>query len=378
MLGFGLPGLVLTLFALTQGRKFFVDAVRSVPWVSAVALWAVIGLPWYLAMFAFDARDPEGLTFFQRFIVHDHFARLGSGVHTTTPGGSFTYYIEQLGFGVFPWVALLPAALASAVAARLRTRAPREQLQLLFLIWAIVCFGLFSASATRFHHYILPALPALAGLIALARLRAPALACGAVLLALITKDLCGHPRHLVDLFTYNQDRPYPDFLWTRETTIALWLAVAACVVVPLAARTKVAIFAFGLAVWMSSVHWVELSQHWTQRELFARYYALRQPDEPIAAFYMDWKGETLYSRNTVVQVKPGQERLATELAANVPDARGFSSSIFVSNGAAELERWAPASTFRPSSRRSTTSSCWSWPATVEPTEATHSRKRASA
>jgi hypothetical protein len=37
-------------------------------------------------------------------------------------------------------------------------------------------------------------------------------------------------------------------------------------------------------------------------------------DEPIAAFWMDWKGETFYSRNTVVQVKPGHEALAAELA----------------------------------------------------------------
>jgi hypothetical protein len=47
-----------------------------------------------------------------------------------------------------------------------------------------------------------------------------------------------------------------------------------------------------------------LGPHWTQRELFQRYWRLRQGDEPIAAFWMDWKGETFYSRNAVLQLGP--------------------------------------------------------------------------
>jgi hypothetical protein len=236
-------------------------------------------------------------------------------VHSPTAGGSFTYFVEQLGFGVFPWVALVPAALASALTARCRPDDPRRRLQLLLLCWAVLSFGLFTASATRYHHYILPLLPALAGLIALASVRRTALLCGLVLLGLVTKDLCARPRNLVDLFTYNHDRAYPDFLWTGSTSHALIAAVLTCAVVPLAARFKVSLLAGGLALWLSWVHWVELSHHWTQRELFERYFALKRADEPIAAFWMDWKGETFYSRNAVVQVKPGHEALAAELAA---------------------------------------------------------------
>src|SRR5262249_36939385 len=104
MLGFALPGVVLGAFMLSQrGRTRAL--LREVPWVSGLMLWAVIALPWYLAMFSFEARDAEGLTFFERFIMRDHFARLGTGVHSTTPGGTFTYFIEQLGFGLFPWIA---------------------------------------------------------------------------------------------------------------------------------------------------------------------------------------------------------------------------------------------------------------------------------
>ncbi|MBK7863163.1 MAG: glycosyltransferase family 39 protein [Archangiaceae bacterium] len=311
MLGFGLPGLVLAAFLASQWPRSK-QTWREIPWVDGLLLWAVIALPWYLAMFGFSGRDAEGYDFFQRFIVHDHLERLGRGVHSPTAGGNFTYFVEQLGFGLFPWVALVPAAFASAM---VRRGAP---LQTLLLLWAVLSFGLFSASATRYHHYILPMLPAVAALIGLARPRPLGLLAGAVLLGLVTRDLAGHPKYLVDLFTYNHDRAYPDFLWTRAMGIGLAVGAGACVAAlawrRLPAPLTVGAFALVLAVFFSSVHWVQLSHHWTQRDLFWRYWRQAAPGEPIAAFWMDWKGETFYSRNQVVQVKPGKESLALELA----------------------------------------------------------------
>jgi hypothetical protein len=57
-----------------------------------------------------------------------------------------------------------------------------------------------------------------------------------------------------------------------------------------------------------------VAQHWTQRELFRTYLAERRsPDEPIVAYFMNWRGETFYSRNRVRQV-PDAARMK-ELAA---------------------------------------------------------------
>jgi hypothetical protein len=39
--------------------------------------------------------------------------------------------------------------------------------------------------------------------------------------------------------------------------------------------------------------------------LFWRYYRQRGPGEPIAAFMMNWRGETFYSRNQVEQFRSG-------------------------------------------------------------------------
>ena len=63
------------------------------------------------------------------------------------------------------------------------------------------------------------------------------------------------------------------------------------------------VFALGFALWFGWSHWVSLSHHWTQRDQFWRYYELRKPGEPIAAFLMNWRGETFYSRNTVKQIR---------------------------------------------------------------------------
>lgn len=309
------------------------EELRRIPWLPVAAVFAGVAVPWYAAMLWFDGRDLEQRTFFQRFFLHDHFARLTTGVHTTTPGGTFAYFLEQGGFAVFPWVALVPAALRVGSQVRFDATAPAERLAALAMIWVVGGFTLFSSSATRFHHYLLPVLPGLAVLVGLAVDRllredwkewAATLVLGASLFGLVARDLYLRPRHLVDLFTYNHARPYPDFLWTRSAGLwpgldarealglSLLLAGAAILLAALGRARQRASGGFAglalvFALWLSWSHWVELSHHWTQRDLFWRYAAQRRDGEPIAAYLMDWKGETFYSRNRVVQIKPGQE-----------------------------------------------------------------------
>jgi len=294
-------------------------------------LFFAIAGPWYVEMIRFQGVDNEGKTFFQRFFIHDHFERLATGVHTTTPGGTFAYFIEQGAYGIFPWIALVPGALMLAGRSRFRSTEPRRQLSALALLWGTFAFALFASSATKFHHYIFPALPPLAILIGLFVDRlweegvadhAGALVLGLVLFILLSKDLAENPRIFIDLFTYKYDRPYPSELIMRPVRfigdrpignvksllgLAFLASGAFCTATALRRDRRWWVGGFaglslGLALWLSWSHWVSLSHHWTQRDLFWRYYALRRPEEPIAAFLMDWKGETFYSRNTVKQI----------------------------------------------------------------------------
>lgn len=319
LLGF-LPFVLVPLsWLLHDGLRGAWSRLRALPWWGPLITLG-IGAPWYVAMSLFTERDDEGRRFSERFFGYDHLDRLVNGVHTTTPGGSFTYFIEQGAYAIAPWVALVPLAMFT-------TSTTARRPQILFGVSALFSFVLFSASATRFHHYVFPVLPGLAVLIAFAidgleaRPRAPLLV-GAALSALVWKDLWQRPRHLLDLFTYNHDRPYPDLTFPLKTVIAV-LGVLLVLSV-LRRRAKwLAFVPAALTAVLVFQHWPALGQHWTQRALVDRYFAERRAGEPLAAFLMNWKGETLYSRNEVIQIGSRNPRAEVQAVVQQPGRAFF-------------------------------------------------------
>lgn len=203
---------------------------------TGILVWGAVCLPWFITLFLFPEVDDEGKLFWYRFLIHDHFNRLGAGVHTTTPGGTFTYFIEQGGFAIFPWVALVPGALIAASRARLGSRDKADHLTIIAALWTGVTFALIGMSATKFHHYVFPVLPGLAVLIGLfidklweegVGKHAVVLLVGGVLFMLVGKDLASNTKNFTDLFVYNYDRPYPTELVTQPLRLsggqALWM-----------------------------------------------------------------------------------------------------------------------------------------------------------
>ena len=156
--GFALPGLV-ALFFLIGARRWDLLLEGKLRVAVGVLLVAGTGMPWYVAMYV-----RHGPPFLERLLVHDHINRLTSGVHGDT--GSIEYFVEQLGYGLFPWIALAPLALARW----LETRGPgkdadvgarrRREVTILVTLWLMSAFTLFSAMTTKFHHYIFPTVPA--------------------------------------------------------------------------------------------------------------------------------------------------------------------------------------------------------------------------
>src|SRR5262249_48191579 len=108
----------------------------------------------------------EFVTFAGR-LAHDNAARFFSQVHTTTPGWTFTYFIEQLGWGFFPSVALIPGAAAALAHVDRQKAHPAARATLPLGRRAMSVFIFFSFSGTKFHHYIFPVLPALSFCVAL-------------------------------------------------------------------------------------------------------------------------------------------------------------------------------------------------------------------
>jgi 4-amino-4-deoxy-L-arabinose transferase-like glycosyltransferase len=241
LLGFLLPGAILFLFlAVTRSWALIPRAElgRGLP------LFLVTVSPWYVAMFC-----RHGMPYYNRFFIHDHFNRVGAGVHQIDTG-TFEYFVKWLGYGLFPWAALVPVAVVGTVAWLRAEKLPiaRDQAggvpesefarsaaghaRVLAILWFVLAFFLFTSSSTRFHHYILPGVPALGVLIGYWLVdqrrdeglssKAGAVVALGMFAALVT-NLVGDYQNLRNLFTYKYDRPMPENLpidWSQTLTWA--------------------------------------------------------------------------------------------------------------------------------------------------------------
>ncbi len=137
---------------------------------------------------------------------------------------------------------------------------------------------------------------------------------GALVLLLVGRDLIIKPDNadqpgairLLQLFTYNYRRPWPETLdfsaaLMAFTLVAIGLSLALAV---RAIRRHVVVafaaFAVVWAVWGLDIYMVKTAQHWGQHELIEAYYSNRaNAEEPIIAYQMNWKGENFYTSNHV-------------------------------------------------------------------------------
>jgi hypothetical protein len=288
-LGVALAGAVSLFYLVLTGRWRLLCRIEFLRGVLIVALVAV---PWHLATWFKDGRG-----WAREYFMYHWFDRLSQGVHGDR--GTFDYYSSILGVGMWPWVALLPAALVAILAARRARAGQRDDggIRLLIGVWAIVGAAFFAITKTKFHHYILPVVPPLAILIAFwlddvlsgrgGRVALAALL-GAALALLVTRDLLGEPKQLIELFIYRYDRPWPSGPpWSVDVSDPIFafgvLAAASLVVFALPWRRVRAaglaaffLTALGFSLWASNGYMQEAAPHWGQRELHRTYYKLRQ------------------------------------------------------------------------------------------------------
>jgi hypothetical protein len=174
--GFGFPVLVTLLYlvAANPDQDVFARVRRALHELSHMeilgGLFLVVPLvaaPWYVAMYV-----RHGTPFTDRLIFHDMFNRAFHHVHDTNEGDdtSFRFYVWQLGYALFPWTALAPLGLLWWLRPGGRKAVPdaddhRTNMSVLFCLWFVLTFAVFSFMGTKFHHYIFPAIPPIAMLI---------------------------------------------------------------------------------------------------------------------------------------------------------------------------------------------------------------------
>ncbi len=303
--GVAIPVAVVGLYILLSRRwRLIMDL--DIP--RGLAVWLAVAAPWHHAMWVRHGRG-----FWNEYFGHHHFKRAQSGVHGER--GAMDYFTAQLGFGMFPWSALIPAAVLRW-ATRPTEKDEKGQIRIFLVIWAGLCFALFAIMETKFHHYILPAVPPMAVLIAMwmdesiERRDAGiviSVAASLGLLALLARDLILDPQHLVRLFIYKYDRLFPYELGFETALILLTILMGIPLALLIFRKLRpyavwgmtAAGFLFGL--WLLGSYMYRLSPHWGQKELHATYYRSRKgPEERLIAWELNWRGENFYTKNRVV------------------------------------------------------------------------------
>ena len=350
--GLGLPVIVFLAYLLFTWNWRRLDRAQLLPALPlALLACALVAVPWHHAMLV-----RHGFPFWNELYGDNHWRRLVLGRHGDR--GSFEYFIRELGYGVFPWIALAPSALAWVVMRPFRrtsvvgapsetTISKRREILRFGAIWFVAGYAVVSLSMTKFHHYILPALPGLAivvgcfldDLLGRARGRVALLAAlvGIPLLALVTFDLAGaqkNAQHFIWLFSYDyintpQGRPWPPELDYRIAlaVFAALFSLAALLIAWQRLRTvaaaALALVAVCFTYFLLDVYMKRVSDRWSQKPLIATYYKQRQsPDERLAAWQMYWRGETFYTQNEIYE-GPKERRTVFLGDRNAEDLKDF-------------------------------------------------------
>jgi 4-amino-4-deoxy-L-arabinose transferase-like glycosyltransferase len=282
--GFAVFGIVAALYVVLLHRwrdlyngKFEIKR--------GLLLVIVVFLPWHLGMYL-----RSGVQFINEYVFIHVLNRAAVGVDNSP--GTFNYYTDQIGHGMWLWAALLPAALAASLL-RARTDTREGRVRFIITLWALGATALFMIVQTKFHHYILPAIPALGLLVAFFlddilarrdRLHPIYAALGVGIVLLMTRDLMWEPDRWIEMFVYRYDRPWP---WTEPYAIdpsdgffGLGIFAAIAIVMLALPWRRLGVAMVGLAglaicIWALQVYMPLAGKHWGMREAVRDYYRLR-------------------------------------------------------------------------------------------------------
>lgn len=258
--------------------------LRELEIPKGVVLTILVALPWHVAIYILD-----GTAWLDEYVGVHLLGRTFLGTYGDR--GTFAYYFRELGYGMWPWICLVPAALvAFMLTGPPRTR--EDKLRALLFIWAVTGFAFFAFVKTKFHHYLLPTVPAFAAVLALwldevwagRRQAVAAVAVAVPLLVASAIDLVGRQEELVHLFCFKYDRPWP-YAEPWNVDLSRWIAAAAAAfgaaMIAVVWRRRAAIVAMSavallFAVWGMDVFIMRASPHWGMRALLERYYRERK------------------------------------------------------------------------------------------------------
>jgi 4-amino-4-deoxy-L-arabinose transferase-like glycosyltransferase len=317
--GLGLPVIIFIAYLLfTWNWRRLARADLQIGVLVALLAAAVVAIPWHHAMLI-----RHGFPFWDELYGDNHWRRLVLGRHGDR--GTFEYFLRELGYAVLPWVGLAPAALATAAMRPIRD-VRRQGIFWFGAIWFVAGYALVSFSVTKFHHYILPAIPGLAIAVACflddilerraGRAAAVTGVVGVGIWAVATFDLVSaksSAQHFIWLFSYDyinapKGRPWPEALDFRAPIVGFAIAFAILTLL-LAWRRAQRVAVIGLcavailfSLYLLDGYMRSTAKFWSQKHLIATYYKTRRsPAEKLLVWQMYWRGENFYTANEIYE-----------------------------------------------------------------------------
>ncbi len=165
--GLILPAVVLFPVAIWKGLgewKTNGNRTEMVKTVGQIVLWLTIcfaiAAPWFIVVWL-----REGEKFWQVFLLREHIQRVAEPMEGHR--GPIWFYLLIVWLLFLPWSICLPYAFANVLKNfRQSTKVNLHSPDFLMAWWALSVVVLFSLIATKLPHYIFPAFPALAWLVA--------------------------------------------------------------------------------------------------------------------------------------------------------------------------------------------------------------------
>jgi 4-amino-4-deoxy-L-arabinose transferase-like glycosyltransferase len=323
--GLGLPVLVFLIYlGFTWNWKRLQRPELGIGVLLAFVACAVVAVPWHHAMLV-----RHGFPFWDELYGDNHWRRLVTGRHGDR--GTFEYFLRELGYGFLPWIGLAPAALATAAMRPVRGET-RQALFWFGAIWFVAAYTLVSLSVTKFHHYVLPAVPGLAIIVGLtiddflsrraSRVAAVTAILGVGVWAVVTADLVAAKnaaQRFIWLFSYDyinapKGRPWPEALDFRGALLAFGAAFALAGVLLCWRRARrggavaLSLLAVAFTYYLLDRYMPATAAYWSQKHLIATYYQTRRsPSERLLVWQMYWRGENFYTANEIYE-GPKDER----------------------------------------------------------------------
>jgi 4-amino-4-deoxy-L-arabinose transferase-like glycosyltransferase len=282
--GVAMPALVLLAYLVVSGRA---REILRLEIPRGALLFVAASFPWYHSM-----HIRHGMAFWNE-LIGDNYVHRAMGRHGDR--GGFDYYLEWLLYGTFPWTGIAAAGILFA---------RRKPLALFALCWIAVELAILTVVNTKFHHYVLPLLPAVAMLAAEVKLTRAMALVALPLTFLAGRDLAALPPRVLWLFNYDYvnmpgtGRPWPQGFEYG----AVILSFSVLATLTMWKRQWLLPTAIAWTIFIADKMLIDLSPHWSQKQVIAAYYKLRH-DEPLVVWSLYWRGENFYTRNEIYGAK---------------------------------------------------------------------------